>query len=251
MINRFGFLRGIFPSVFFIVLYFMTGALCSVIGFSDPAVMTSACNLLFTVPCGMYYLTVVRPRGSSVRQYDDKMVGFFILMFLIVFITCHLFNDVLYRFGVTGGDLSGVSITMYLMLSFIIAPITEEVFMRGVVFRTLRSHFSFFGAAIVSSFVFAAFHGSVQQFLSGLIFGCYLAFLVEITGKLRYAAIVHAIYNIFSFFWALSVGLFVNVLPIWCVSILIFIFCFFGMFLIRLVYHVFFMGQFVNRRHNI
>jgi len=53
--------------------------------------------------------------------------------------------------------LTEIGIALALVLAVVVAPVTEELFFRGVLFRSLRRH-GFWVAAIVSGLVFGAVH---------------------------------------------------------------------------------------------
>lgn len=80
----------------------------------------------------------------------------------------------------------------------------EEVACRGVLFLALRRWCGFFGAAAISSAVFAGLHFyGWMGFVSVGIFGFLQAWSVERTQSLMPAVIVHATSNFFYFGWDL------------------------------------------------
>jgi uncharacterized protein len=86
------------------------------------------------------------------------------------------------------------------VLVAIVAPITEEILFRGVLFASLRRHVGVHLAALLSGVVFAVVHievlASQPLGLGGLIVaGVLLAYAFHATNSLRVAIIMHAVYN--------------------------------------------------------
>ncbi len=77
-----------------------------------------------------------------------------------------------------------------------VAPLAEEIFFRGIVFRGLENVSSFPFAAFVSSFLFAAAHRNASAFASLFIFGLVQACLCRRSGSLTAPVALHALYNL-------------------------------------------------------
>ena len=86
----------------------------------------------------------------------------------------------------------------YSILTLVIAPITEEILMRGIMFRHLRNIAPFPVAALVSAFVFAFLHGTTAHMYIGMMFGMGFAVIYEYTGQLRYPVLAHVLSNLLS-----------------------------------------------------
>lgn len=85
-----------------------------------------------------------------------------------------------------------------LVSACILAPVTEEIIFRGIMFGGLRSHWSFTAAALLSSLIFAAVHyydaiGMIGTFTYGFA----MCWLVMKKRSLLDAIIIHAIYNFY------------------------------------------------------
>jgi membrane protease YdiL (CAAX protease family) len=65
-------------------------------------------------------------------------------------------------------DLSGLGVAAAVVFAIVVAPFTEELFFRGLLFRSLR-HRGFWPAAIVSSALFGLVHLVGAPFLEGLL----------------------------------------------------------------------------------
>ena len=98
----------------------------------------------------------------------------------------------------------------YIILTLFLAPMAEEILMRGIVYPTLKNICRPWIAAAISSFVFAVLHGTAVHLLIGMYCGFYFIYIYEYTGKLRYSIWGHMFYNILSVFFSnLAV-------PDWC-----------------------------------
>ncbi|HVJ46426.1 MAG TPA: type II CAAX endopeptidase family protein [Luteolibacter sp.] len=101
-----------------------------------------------------------------------------------------------------GGGLSlsdaGVSGLLFVIVSAcLVAPFTEEILYRGVLFRSLSNRMGIIAAAVVSSLVFSAVHFyDLQGFVSVAIFGFVCALLYRATGSLTTVIALHVIYNL-------------------------------------------------------
>jgi len=81
--------------------------------------------------------------------------------------------------------------------AFIIAPVFEELFFRGVILNELAKRFQFFKAIIFSSLFFAASHLSISSFIPTVMFGLIIGFLYLNGKSLISCILLHALMNIF------------------------------------------------------
>lgn len=88
------------------------------------------------------------------------------------------------------------SIYINLIIISIIAPIFEEIFFRKLLIdRTIK-----YGATLsilLSAFVFALFHGNLNQFFYAFLLGAFFAYVYTKTGKIIYTIILHAFVNFY------------------------------------------------------
>lgn len=101
-----------------------------------------------------------------------------------------------YEKSVTSAAEYGVwgQIAMF-VLSCAFAPVTEEIMFRGIVYRYFRSVHPAV-AYLVSSFLFAAMHGTKSHLFIAFFGGLIIARAYELTGSLKWSAAAHAFYNI-------------------------------------------------------
>lgn len=88
---------------------------------------------------------------------------------------------------------------MLLALILAIAPVTEEILLRGTVYPLLRRHARVLASALISAVIFAYLHGNLVQLPTGLILGLVLALVYEVTGSLRWCIGTHLAYNALAF----------------------------------------------------
>ncbi|MDO9556079.1 MAG: type II CAAX endopeptidase family protein [Coriobacteriia bacterium] len=81
------------------------------------------------------------------------------------------------------------------VLAVFIAPLAEEIMFRGVLYPGLRDRFNPYAAAVVSSLLFAVFHGEPFVFLPIFVLGLMLAWLTETTRSVWPAIVGHAAFN--------------------------------------------------------
>ena len=102
----------------------------------------------------------------------------------------------------------------FMFLSICIAPVAEEILLRGIVYVKFKSGSSVWIAAVASSMLFGIMHGTLAQFFIATLFGMGQCFLFEYTRKLRWVIGLHVLVNISNFVMAsmlIPVEYFVNV----------------------------------------
>ncbi|MBQ0000065.1 MAG: HAD-IA family hydrolase, partial [Clostridiales bacterium] len=124
------------------------------------------------------------------------------IMFLLNYIVTYL-SDFLYF--LKGGNESInptiIPVESTLFLPFIVfcvgilAPLAEEIVFRGIVFARLRDRMKLQHAAWISAVVFGIMHGNLKQGIYAALMGYGLALMVEWTGKLRSAVLMHMAAN--------------------------------------------------------
>lgn len=80
----------------------------------------------------------------------------------------------------------------------VLAPLTEELFMRGMLHGLLRKRFGVAIGLLISSLVFAMAHVSLLGFVGFLCIGLAFGLLYERTGSLAPCMIAHATHNLIS-----------------------------------------------------
>lgn len=98
-----------------------------------------------------------------------------------------------------------VGVVLFVLLAVIIAPLFEEIFFRGFLFRALASSWGWLPGAAVSAAVFGIAHAQPDVFIPLFTLGLVLAWVYKRTGSLWTSISLHALFNGISVLaWALS-----------------------------------------------
>ena len=153
-----------------------------------------------------WFLVVRRGGGWSDLGFKPYLMGHLALgcSFLVVaFLFNALWALVLLRFGLEGQPdirqaLGGgpQGFVLALVAAGLVAPVSEEVFFRGLVQGSLRTHYGAAVAILVSAALFALFHLIPTTFLPVLVLGIGLSLLYHISGSLWPGIILHSGWNI-------------------------------------------------------
>ena len=94
-------------------------------------------------------------------------------------------------------DTTGMSALLTFFAVTVFAPVVEELFFRGFIYGGLRGRIGAtnIGATIVSALIFTALHSTLDQFISILVLGLFLAWLYEKTGSLIPGIVFHGVNN--------------------------------------------------------
>lgn len=100
-------------------------------------------------------------------------------------------------FHATEETLSATSMPSAIILFFqltVIAPIFEEMWLRGMVMESLRPYGNGF-AIFVSAFLFGLIHANFEQFFYAAALGVFLGYIAVSTQSIVTTTIMHAIFN--------------------------------------------------------
>lgn len=96
------------------------------------------------------------------------------------------------------GDASPTTFLLLLAAGAVLAPLAEEIFFRGYVFRSYLAAKGPVRAYIASSLLFASLHLNLAAFVPLFVIGLILAFLYHRSGSLVPSIIAHALNNGFA-----------------------------------------------------
>ncbi|RLT28181.1 MAG: CPBP family intramembrane metalloprotease [Chloroflexi bacterium] len=85
------------------------------------------------------------------------------------------------------------------------APVCEELFFRGFVFRCVRGFAPLFAAALISGLGFAVFHANLAVVVPYALIGALFAWSVESSGSLWTSIVAHTLVNTLSFVVSVAV----------------------------------------------
>ncbi|WP_394019497.1 CPBP family intramembrane glutamic endopeptidase [Anaerococcus cruorum] len=97
------------------------------------------------------------------------------------------------------------SLDFFLMLlgAVVLAPISEEILFRGLVFEKLKSIYTLPWAIVLSGVIFGIYHMNILQGINTFVMGMVLAFVYYYRRNIMDAILIHIVNN----FFALTVGL--------------------------------------------
>jgi membrane protease YdiL (CAAX protease family) len=83
----------------------------------------------------------------------------------------------------------------YVIFAVILAPLSEEIICRGLIFKRMRSFMGFLPAGLISGAVFGVMHGNIIQGLYATLIGVIFAYIYEKKQSLIATIIAHFIVN--------------------------------------------------------
>lgn len=87
------------------------------------------------------------------------------------------------------------SIILYLISLIVVAPICEEIIMRGFFHNKLKNYIPFVAAAIISGFCFGVLHLNLNQFCYAWVLGIIFAYVNRASGSIYTSIIIHMVVN--------------------------------------------------------
>lgn len=155
--------------------------------------------LLTLVP--LYRQGRLRLRDLGLRPTaPGRAVGLVVLAVIAVAIT-----NLLWLQGVLGKSAQSQGITVHgsaidkVVIGVtlcVLAPVIEEIFFRGLLYRALRNHMSILWAALIAGFLFGAVHGiayPLNTLPPRMVFGVIACLLYERTGSLYPSMALHGL----------------------------------------------------------
>jgi membrane protease YdiL (CAAX protease family) len=90
------------------------------------------------------------------------------------------------------------SVLSFIAVAVIVAPVTEEILFRGLLYPVLRDQFGIKIAVLISAALFGAAHLHFPTFLPLTFLGIVFAFAYEYSGSLLLTMMMHSLFNLFS-----------------------------------------------------
>ena len=90
---------------------------------------------------------------------------------------------------------SPLLLLLFIFLAAVIAPISEELIFRGVIYRFIKGHVHPTLALILSALIFSLLHFNTMAYVPLFILGLLLAYSYEVTGNLAVPILLHALFN--------------------------------------------------------
>ena len=142
----------------------------------------------------------------TARRLPRDVVKYVIAIILCAWVLGQVFARGSYvLFGSAGfdtvtGAINDANLLTMLFLAVVIAPVSEEMLMRGVIYPVLRTRFSAYAACIITACLFGALHGNVVQFIITVPLSIIAAWVYEMSRNITYCIMVHMIFNVTALF---------------------------------------------------
>ena len=85
---------------------------------------------------------------------------------------------------------------LYTFAGCVLAPVSEELMYRGVIYSLLKKSFPVLFSAILQALIFALMHGTIVQFPVAFGLGLFNAMIVQMTGTYLYNIGFHMLFNV-------------------------------------------------------
>ena len=158
---------------------------------------------------GVYELALKRLEGHGPRAKGALAgVAAWLASYPLVLVTLLVWTTLLGQAGVEWKEQDVLTRLRedpptFFLVAVVLAPLTEEVLFRGLLFTALKARFGRSAAFVVSSGIFALVHFHVPTFPALFVLGLVLALVYERTGTLAAPMALHAAFNGFTFVGAM------------------------------------------------
>lgn len=96
-------------------------------------------------------------------------------------------------------EMMANNLTFVLIVTFITAPLAEEVIFRGIIYSTLKKTLPVSLSRCLQAILFSLFHGTLTHLCPTFIFALYQAYIFDKYEDLKASIISHICFNICSF----------------------------------------------------
>lgn len=160
-------------------------------------------ELLMVVPIAIIFIwrkVDWKELGFYKFKWEDLALGCGFLLFVYFFTIIN--NVVMVMLGViTQAEtifdiLSEIdSLAIFAITTMFIAPIFEEIFFRGFLFKGFRQKYGWKIALILSALIFSLFHGQVATLIPTFLLGSLFSYMVQRTESIFPSMILHFLVN--------------------------------------------------------
>ncbi len=176
-------------------------------------ILVALVNLILIAGFGTWYVLIRKERDVSPVPYR-KILSAKSLVFTALLAVCSQFacNIIMVVFQMIfpavfahytelmeGLDIHVLPAWAMLFIVAVWSPLAEELVFRAMVFRTLRTGFSFVPAAIISGVAFGVYHMNWVQGVYAAALGILLAYTYEKTNSLLGCYLFHLAFNLSSY----------------------------------------------------
>lgn len=179
----------------------------------DALVLTLACNIVTIAVLAIFYYfdkskwdkdnplhqnSVNNPLqyllNSSIAV--SSCIGFNVIVSLIAAIAISVFGEeVMQSYDSVASAIDSAPMWLQILTVVISAPVCEELLMRGLIYKRLRSFMKPVFSALISSAIFGIIHGNWVQFVYAFAVGFIAAYVYEYTRNLFAPILFHMVAN--------------------------------------------------------
>lgn len=162
---------------------------------------------IITIPL-LYLLLQGRRKKEGMPQWNkESKKSLWVLLVIMSVCMCISFNTLISYSGIerlsnsyqeTAEALYSGGFVLELVVVGILAPISEELIFRGMIFETLYRYTRPVIAAVISALMFAVYHGNLVQGVYAFCIGCILAYFCKRYGTLLAPILAHITANVIS-----------------------------------------------------
>ncbi|MDD3520493.1 MAG: CPBP family intramembrane metalloprotease [Actinomycetota bacterium] len=217
-------IRDVLFSIIFLIailtgIYFLSGKVVSILNQGNQISITNITNASFSILYGIQVLLMVgtvwffaiywrrsRFKDLGLTYYSIiktiwysflALLSILAINFIYVFIMTNVFKIAPPENKIAELVENGnVSSTILLIVVSLIAPICEELFFRGFIFQAFKQSWGVFAGLFISSFLFAAAHLELYNFIPLMAIGWVLAYIFHKTKSLFPVIFLHSVYNL-------------------------------------------------------
>ena len=187
----------------FIVVGFLLGT-----SFLEPSRSTSifvvaVFEFLLLIPIAVIFLwRKVSWTELGLRRFENKTLALGCGLLIAAYFVVMINNLIMTALGVmTQADVIAEllgeleSPLLFAFVTAFVAPLTEEIFFRGFLFKGFRQRYGWVNAMLLSSFIFALFHGQVATLIPTFLLGALFAYMYQRTESVFPGMILHFAVN--------------------------------------------------------
>lgn len=142
-------------------------------------------------------------RGKVFLMISVATVGLYFLAILIANIIGFVSPDTMEEYNKMMDMALGGNVFMAMLAAVLLAPISEECIMRGMIFQNLKKYFSAPAAIVIQAVIFGIFHMNWVQGIYVIPVGLALGFLAEKSKSVLPCIYMHMLNNFMSIVLAL------------------------------------------------
>lgn len=207
------------------------------LGEANGVVLTVFIDLIMSLLC---YAVIHKCLSDKQLNYSARPVSsckpvFWLCMLIAAYFIGQCAASAIYAksgdvaYDAYASELGSASAALYVVLVLFIAPVYEELFFRGIIYRSVKQVVPPLAAGAISALVFALSHGTLIHMVPTFLIGFLSCVMYEYTNRLLFSILLHMANNLLSvvvsgielpdllfqpLFLVLCIGLFIAVISV-------------------------------------